>query len=86
MVFLNCSGSDPAARENSFCSEGSCWEMVPASDRNAPPAGSWLTVMASDDFEARSGSADPTLLFQDVSGSASSRTQKDAPSPGVCVF
>ena len=63
-------GSDPAAGENSLCSEGSCWEMVPASDRNAPPAGSWLLVMASDDFEARNGSADPTLLFQDVSGSA----------------
>lgn len=70
MVFLNYSGSDPAAGENSLCSEGSCWEMVPASDRNAPPAGSWLLVMASDDFEARNGSADPTLLFQDVSGSA----------------
>ncbi|XP_021058159.1 zinc finger protein 839 isoform X2 [Mus pahari] len=63
-------GSDPAAGENSLYSEGSCREMVPASDRNAPPAGSWLTVMASDDFEVRSGSADPTLLFQDVSGSA----------------
>ncbi|XP_029340829.1 zinc finger protein 839 isoform X2 [Mus caroli] len=63
-------GSDPAASENSLCSEGSCLEMVPASDRNAPPAGLWLMVMASDDFEARNGSADPTLLFQDVSGSA----------------
>lgn len=70
MVFLNYSGSDPAAIETSLCSEGSCREMAPASDVNVPHAGQRLAVMASDDFEARSGSADLTLLCQDVSGSA----------------
>ncbi|XP_052040960.1 zinc finger protein 839 isoform X3 [Apodemus sylvaticus] len=63
-------GSDPAAIENSLCSEGSCRKMVPDSDMNVPPVGQQLAVMASDDFEARSGSADFALLCQDVSGSA----------------
>ncbi|XP_028620381.1 zinc finger protein 839 [Grammomys surdaster] len=63
-------GSDPAATENCLCSEGSCRGMVPASDGNVPPVGQRLALMASNDLEARSGSADPTLLCQDVSGSA----------------
>ncbi|XP_031211755.1 zinc finger protein 839 isoform X2 [Mastomys coucha] len=63
-------GSDPAAIGNSLCSEGSCVEMVPASDGNVPPVGQWPAVMASDDFEARSGSADPSFLCQNVNGSA----------------
>ncbi|XP_076777240.1 zinc finger protein 839 isoform X7 [Arvicanthis niloticus] len=72
-------GSDPAAIENSLCSEGSCREMVPASDGNVPPVGQRLALMASDDFEAGSGSADPTLLCQDVSGSAALYSQAAEP-------
>lgn len=62
-------GSEPAATECSLCSEGSCREMVPDSDRNGPPVGQRHPVMAPDDFEASSSSAAPTLLCQDVSGS-----------------
>ncbi|CAH6852305.1 Zfp839 [Phodopus roborovskii] len=61
-------GSAPAATENpSFRSEGSCGEMVPASGRSELPARQQLSVMASVDFEARHGSADPTLPCQGVS-------------------
>ncbi|KAL1789922.1 zinc finger protein 839 [Sigmodon hispidus] len=61
-------GSAPAAIENpSPCSEGSCEEMVPASDRSVPPVGRQLSMTASADLEARSGSANPALLCQDGS-------------------
>ncbi|KAL6092375.1 hypothetical protein STEG23_012946 [Scotinomys teguina] len=64
-------GSVPAITEKPApCSEGSCGEMVPASHRIVPPVGQQLSVMASADSEARSGSADPALLCQDVSRSA----------------
>ncbi|XP_059135544.1 zinc finger protein 839 [Peromyscus eremicus] len=64
-------GSAPVAIEKSSpCSEGSCGEMAPASDGSGSPVGQQLSVMPSADFEARSGSADPALLCQDVSRSA----------------
>lgn len=70
-VFPNYSGSASAATENpSPCSEGSCGEMAPASDGSVPPVGQQLSVMTSADMEARSVSADPVLLCQDVSRSA----------------
>lgn len=62
-------GSEPAATECSLCSEGSCREMAPDSDGNGPPVGQRHPVMAPNDLEARSSSADPTLVCQDVSGS-----------------
>lgn len=62
-------GSEPAATECSLCSEGSCWEMVPDSDGNGPPVDQRHPVVAPNDLEARSSSADPTLVCQDVSGS-----------------
>lgn len=66
-VFPNYSGSASAATENPApCSEGSCGEMAPASDGSVPPVGQQLSVMASADLKARSVSAAPALLCQDV--------------------
>ncbi|XP_028739621.1 zinc finger protein 839 isoform X2 [Peromyscus leucopus] len=64
-------GYAPVAIEKSSpCSEGSCREMAAASDGSGPPAGQQLSGMPPADVEARSGSADPALLGQDVSRSA----------------
>lgn len=65
-VFPNYSGSASAATENPApCSEGSCGEMAPASDGSVPPVSQQLSVMSAD-LKARSVSADPALLCQDV--------------------
>ncbi|XP_076407526.1 zinc finger protein 839 isoform X2 [Peromyscus maniculatus bairdii] len=67
-------GCAPVAIEKSSpCSEGGSsggGEMAAASDGSGPPAGQQLSVMPPADLEARSGSADPAPLCQDVSRSA----------------